>query len=109
MSALPTCAKCSKPVDSFEWFDNDALQERTYIAKCHGREERTVLHFTQIAGIDPHAIASANPFRIELLSGPCHLGMGCGEAGMCYALAMDRPDQCGMREPERTDESHHRL
>lgn len=30
------CAKCGKPVDSLEWFDDHCTAERVIRAHCHG-------------------------------------------------------------------------
>ena len=30
----------------------------------------------------------------------CNLGVGCEEAGMCYALAKGRPEKCGRHSPK---------
>lgn len=34
------------------------------------------------------------------MSKPCDLGMGCDEAGICYAIAHDRPEMCPVGQPE---------
>lgn len=39
------------------------------------------------------ATGSADPVR-DASSGPCNLGVGCDESGVCYAEAMGSPDRC---------------
>lgn len=39
------------------------------------------------------ATGSADPVR-DASSGPCNLGVGCDESGVCYAEAMGAPDRC---------------
>lgn len=34
----------------------------------------------------------------------CGLGVGCGETGICYAMAHGQPDQCPHYDPEELDE-----
>jgi hypothetical protein len=32
---------------------------------------------------------------IEVVRVPCNLGVGCNEAGVCYASAHNKPEKCG--------------
>lgn len=34
------------------------------------------------------------------MSKPCDLGVGCDEAGVCYASAHDQPERCPHHKPE---------
>ena len=44
------------------------------------------------AKIHAHFAASA---QTAAAIGPCNMGVGCDETGMCYALAHDAPERCG--------------
>lgn len=37
---LPTCAVCGKPVDDLLVFESFVSLGRTFVARCHGAEER---------------------------------------------------------------------
>ena len=43
--------------------------------------------------------------HVAVTSRDCGMGVGCGETGICYALAQGQPEQCPNYEPpEDADE-----
>ena len=45
---FPICCKCKKLVDTMEWYDDYSIDDRIYIAHCHGEKEKTVIHKEQM-------------------------------------------------------------
>lgn len=58
------------------------------------REKVTAeLRAIMAASAEGGAIVATDPVR-DASSGPCNLGVGCDESGVCYAEAMGAPDRC---------------
>lgn len=41
----PMCGVCGKPVDYFGFYDDQFMEQRYFIVKCHGRREKVRVDF----------------------------------------------------------------